>query len=105
VRSRVIGSGRSMEQAPPGAGKEMGFRRPWDSAPFVAVTETVTHAARHRATGRYLPPRLPGAMRPQSVEKAGDSGDRRRELSIQRSRVQVPSSPPFQSLTRHRAPG
>jgi hypothetical protein len=71
--------------------KTEGLRRP------VAVTETVTHAARQRATGRDLPPRSPEAMRPQCIEKAGGSGDRRRELSIQRSRVQVPSSPPLRS--------
>src|SRR3989442_1820788 len=44
--------------------------------------------------------------RPESgevLEKTSDADDQRRELSIQRSRVQVPSSPPFQSLTCDRA--
>jgi len=34
--------------------------------------------------------------REQVVENADDAGDRREDLSIQRSRLQVPSSPPLQ---------
>src|SRR5207245_10090306 len=36
-----------------------------------------------------------GRVHNQVVEKAGDAGNRRWELSIQGSRVQVPSSPPY----------
>ena len=64
------------------------------------LSPTPRDKAQLAATCRY---RVDGPRRKQVVENSAYGGNRRRELSIQRSRVQISSSPPFnRGVTRGR---